>query len=146
MKRVARSAIVQRPADSLYALVERIEDYPHFLPWCTGSTVNERTEAHTVATIEIGVGGLGQSFTTENFNRPGESIEMRLVRGPFRRFQARWDFTPLGTSATRIAFCVEYEFSSALLARTLEPVFRRIADTMVDAFTKRAEREPDAGR
>lgn len=146
MKRVARSAIVPRPARALYALVERVEDYPGFLPWCTGATVHERSAARTLATIDVGMAGVKQSFTTENFNRAGESIDMRLVRGPFRQFKARWTFTPLGETASRIEFVMEYEFSGVLVARVLEPVFRKIADTMVDAFTRRAQVDDHAPR
>lgn len=146
MKRVARSAIVPRPAQALYALVERVEDYPRFLPWCTGATVHERSADRTLATIDVGMAGVKQSFTTENLNRAGESIDMRLVRGPFRQFRARWTFTPLGEAASRIEFVMEYEFSGVLIARVLEPVFRKIADTMVDAFTRRAQVDDGAPR
>jgi putative ubiquitin-RnfH superfamily antitoxin RatB of RatAB toxin-antitoxin module len=67
---------------------------------------------------------------------------MQLVEGPFERFAAGWRFHRLeGDNATgcRIAFFMDCEFSSKLLATTLEPLFERIADTMVDAFVKRAE-------
>lgn len=146
MKRVARSAIVPRPAQALYALVERIEDYPGFLPWCTGAIVHERSVGRTVATIDVGMAGVKQSFTTENLNQAGESIDVRLVRGPFRHFMARWTFTPLGEAASRIEFVMEYEFSGVLIARLLEPVFRKIADTMVDAFTRRAQHDASPSR
>jgi ribosome-associated toxin RatA of RatAB toxin-antitoxin module len=43
MKRVARSAIVPHSAAQLYALVEDIESYPRFLPWCVGVEVKSRT-------------------------------------------------------------------------------------------------------
>jgi ribosome-associated toxin RatA of RatAB toxin-antitoxin module len=81
--------------------------------------------------------GLRTSFTTQNDNRSGEAIDMRLVQGPFRRFAAAWRFTPLSDEACRIEFSVEYELSGPL-ARMLSPLFDRIADTMVDAFTRRA--------
>lgn len=140
MKRIARSAIVDRSAADLYALVERIEAYPEFLPWCRAARVLERsTPAKTRATLEVGLKGVTQSFSTENLNRPGEAIDMRLVEGPFRHFRAGWRFTPLGPRAAKIEFEMTYEFSSAALARLLEPLFRHIADTMVDAFTRRAK-------
>jgi ribosome-associated toxin RatA of RatAB toxin-antitoxin module len=139
MKRIARSAIVERSAAELYALVEDIESYPRFLPWCVEARVRERAPGRTVATITVGVKALRQSFTTENANRPGESIEMRLLEGPFRRFHSHWRFTPLGHRATKIEFALGYEFSSRILAKALDPMFEQIANTMVDAFTRRAE-------
>ncbi|MDA8107153.1 MAG: type II toxin-antitoxin system RatA family toxin [Betaproteobacteria bacterium] len=139
MKRVARSAIVQQRCADLYALVEDIESYPRFLPWCREAEVRERTPERTVATLTVGVKGIRQAFTTENENRPPAAIRMRLIEGPFRRFGAAWRITPLGERAAKIEFWLEYEFANRLLARALEPLFDHIADTMVDAFVRRAE-------
>lgn len=138
MKRIARSAIVERSADMLYALVEDIESYPKFLPWCAASHVRERSAGRTVATISVGASGVRHSFTTENANTPGRAIAMRLLEGPFRHFAAQWNFTPLGLGASKIEFRMEYEFASRVVARALEPLFKRIADSMVEAFTERA--------
>ena len=139
MKRVARSAIVEHSAADLYALVQRIEDYPAFLPWCRKARVQERTPARTVATLSVGMKGLTYDFTTENSNRPPDSISLRLLDGPFRHFSAHWRFKALGTKAARIEFDMQYQFSGPLVARALGPVFEAIADTMVDAFKRRAD-------
>jgi ribosome-associated toxin RatA of RatAB toxin-antitoxin module len=139
MKRIARSAIVEHPARELYALVEDIEAYPQFLPWCRGARVRERSAGRAVATLAVGLKGLRYEFSTENSNRPPEAIDMRLVEGPFRRFEAHWRFHALGPRAARIEFSMAYELPGGLVARVLGPVFDSIADTMVDAFKRRAD-------
>lgn len=138
MKRIERSAIVPHDAQQVYALVADIESYPRFLPWCAGARVQEGPQGVT-ATLEIGVKGLRQSFTTRNENKPGESIDMHLVDGPFRRFEAAWRFKPLAPHACGISFSLEVEFSSRAAGRLLEPLFAKIADSMVDAFSRRAD-------
>ena len=138
MKKISRSAIVEHGAQHLYALVEDIEAYPQFLPWCLETRV-QRGAQGTRATLSVGMAGLRQSFTTQNENHPGESIEMRLVEGPFRLFAASWHFRALSEHGCRIDFSLQYDFSSRALARALEPLFERIANTMVDAFTRRAD-------
>src|SRR5207247_1057490 len=45
MKRIDRSAIVEHSAAQIFALVEDIEAYPRFLPWCVAATVDERGPA-----------------------------------------------------------------------------------------------------
>jgi ribosome-associated toxin RatA of RatAB toxin-antitoxin module len=139
MKRIARSAIVEHAAGILYALVERIEDYPQFLPWCREARVHERSAARTVATLTVGLKGLRYAFTTENANLPPSAIDLRLREGPFRHFAAHWRFTPLGERAARIDFAMEYEFAGRVISRALGPLFERIADTMVEAFKRRAD-------
>jgi ribosome-associated toxin RatA of RatAB toxin-antitoxin module len=137
MKRISRSAIVEHSAQEMFALVDDIDSYPRFLPWCTAAKVEERTPTSVHATLTVGMRGLRQSFTTQNDLQPGESMHMRLVKGPFRRFAAAWRFKPLSAEACAIEFELEYQMAGPL-ARVLEPLFDRIADTMVDAFTRRA--------
>jgi len=139
MKRIERSAIVEHPAAAMYELVERVEDYPQFLPWCRDARVRERSAQRTVATLAVGLRGLSYEFTTENLNQPPLAIDLRLLEGPFRHFSAQWRFAALGPEAARIEFEMQYEFAGALVSRALGPVFGTIADTMVDAFRKRAD-------
>ena len=137
MKRISRSAIVEHSAEEMYALVDDVESYPRFLPWCTAAVVEQRTPALARATLTVGMRGLRQSFTTHNELRPAEAMDMRLVKGPFRRFAAAWRFKPLSAEACAVEFSLEYEMAGPL-ARLLEPLFDHIANTMVDAFTRRA--------
>ena len=143
MKRISRSAIVECGAMDFYALVEAIESYPDFLSWCAAVEVRERAPGRTVATLTLGVPGVRQSFTTENTNIPGRSIDMRLIEGPFNVFAAAWRFMPLEEGASKVEFSLEYEFSSRIVAAALGPVFSRLADSTVDAFTRRAQAHRD---
>lgn len=141
MKRIARSAIAEHTVGALYALIDDIEAYPTFLPWCRDAKVQLREPGRTVATISVGFRGVRRSFTTENRNVLDEhnaSIDMRLIEGPFKRFAAGWRLVALGEHAVRVEFTMEYEFVSRVLARMLDPLFGHIADTMVDAFVRRA--------
>jgi ribosome-associated toxin RatA of RatAB toxin-antitoxin module len=138
MKTITRSAIVPHSAKAMYALVEDIESYPQFLPWCAGAEVLERRPGETRATITAGLSGMRQSFTTRNENQPGVAIDMRLEKGPFRAFSGAWRFRPLSGTSCEIEFTLQYEFASRALGKLLEPLFDRIAGTMVDAFTRRA--------
>lgn len=136
---VERQALVPYRAESMYALVEDIERYPDFLPWCSGARVLSRDPRQTVATIEVDFRGVRQQFTTENAKRPGERIELRLVRGPFRDFRGEWRFTSLGEAACKVELSLAYQLANPILARLAGPVFDYIASTFVDAFVRRAE-------
>ena len=137
MKRIARSAIVEHAAEQMFSLVDDIESYPRFLPWCRAAKVDERTAGSVLATLSVGMRGLKQTFSTRNDLHPPEAMDMRLLKGPFRHFAAAWRFRPLSAQACSVEFSLEYEIAGPL-ARMLEPLFDHIADTMVDAFTRRA--------
>src|SRR3954468_8613160 len=114
MKEIRRSAIVEHSAGQMYALVDDIDSYPRFLPWCQEARVESR-EGRKRATLTVGLRGIRQSFTTVNENQPDASIHMRLVEGPFKQFSAEWRFSALSERACEIEFSLRYEFASLAL-------------------------------
>jgi ribosome-associated toxin RatA of RatAB toxin-antitoxin module len=64
---------------------------------------------------------------------------MKLVSGPFRSLSGYWSFTDLGSEGCKVALSLRYQFKSVLLERVVGPVFREIADTLVEAFVRRAD-------
>jgi len=138
VKRIHKTALVPYTVRDMFTLVNNITDYPKFLPWCKAVTVVSRTETNIVATIAMGSAGLEKSFTTKNFIKEHELIEMHLVEGPFSRLEGRWRFQALGEEGCKISLHLEFEVSNKLLKLSLEPVFVKIANTLVDAFVKRA--------
>lgn len=140
MQRVRKSVLVPYGAPEMFALVDDVERYPEFLPWCSGTQLEYRDGTTTRAAVSVNYHGFKQTFRTENHNRPGELIEIRLVSGPFRTLDGTWRFTALSADACRIDFRLHYEFSSRLLEKPAAPVFAYIANSLVDAFVKRAEK------
>ena len=132
--------LVGHSAQQMFELVDAVEAYPEFLPWCDRAQVLHRDEATTRATLHINYRGAKQSFTTENAKEPPGRMAVRLVEGPFRALDGEWRFTALGLDACKIDFRLRYEFSSRILERLIGPVFSFIANSMVDAFVKRAEK------
>jgi ribosome-associated toxin RatA of RatAB toxin-antitoxin module len=139
MNAVDRSAIVAHSAERMLALVEDIESYPRFLPWCRRTEVELREPTRTVATLFIDYRGVRQSFTTENTREHHHVIDMKLVRGPFRHLAGRWRFMTLQAEASKVELQLAYQLASPMLARIVGPVFDGIANTMVDAFVRRAD-------
>lgn len=123
----------------MFALVEQVENYPQFLPWCGGVRVAERTGQDLTATLSINYHGIKQQFTTKNTNQPPHLMQMKLVDGPFRQLSGCWKFTELRADACKIEFDLNYEFSSKLLEHLIGPVFGKIANSFVDSFCARAE-------
>jgi ribosome-associated toxin RatA of RatAB toxin-antitoxin module len=139
MPEITKSALVEYSPEEMFSLVDGVERYPEFLPWCGSSSVSYRDEHTTRATIHINYRGIRQSFTTENAKEPARSMAVKLVEGPFRMLDGTWRFTPLAGRGCKIEFRLHYEFSSWVLEKLVGPVFNYIANTMVDAFVRRAE-------
>lgn len=136
---VHKTVLLGYSAEQMFTLVDRVEDYPQFLPWCGGVDVQQREEGHLVATLKINYHGVRQSFTTENTNTRPSSMKMSLLEGPFRHLNGTWTFKPLRDDACKIDFDLQYEFSSRLIEQIIGPVFNMIATSFVDSFSKRAD-------
>lgn len=144
MALVEKSVLVGYSAIQMFDLVERVEDYPKFLPWCAGAQVVAREalgtgEERTLATLRIDYRGIAQSFTTENLQRRGEYLRMTFKEGPFHVLDGGWVFRALREDACKVEFRLHYEFSNRLLGGLIGPVFSHIAGSFVEGFTRRAE-------
>jgi ribosome-associated toxin RatA of RatAB toxin-antitoxin module len=149
MQSVHRSVLVPFSAARMFALVDDIERYPDFLPWCGGAQVFETHAGGKTARVDIDYHGVRAHFTTDNVNAPPTSIVVTLKDGPFRHLHGEWKFTALAEDACKVEFVLAYEFTTHLLERVVGPVFGHIANTFIDAFVRRAEwqtaREAAAG-
>ena len=144
MSTVKKSALVVYSAERIFDLVNSVEQYPEFLPWCGGTRIDEQSDLYMVAEVTIGYKGINKAFKTRNeLLRPTKNmaggIKMNLLEGPFKHLDGEWIFTPLDTNGSRIEFELRYQFSNALMSKLIGPVFDRIAETFVDSFVRRAE-------
>lgn len=138
MALVEKSVLIAHSAAQMFDLVDRVEDYPVFLPWCSRTELKFRDAQKTAATLWINYHSVKSHFTTENSKEYPLLMTIRLVDGPFRRLEGLWKFRPLAENACKIEFQLSYEFSSRMFEKVIGPVFSHIANTFVDAFVKRA--------
>ncbi|MGD8784326.1 MAG: type II toxin-antitoxin system RatA family toxin [Thioalkalispiraceae bacterium] len=138
MKKIEKSALVSYSPEQMFLLVDDIDSYEIFLPWCSSSKVVERSADVVKGQLDINYSQLHKSFITRNINTPHSQIEMQLVEGPFKHLRGLWLFTPLGTDGCKIELNMEFEFASRLVDMTVGPVFGKLANSLVDAFTERA--------
>ncbi|MDQ7017423.1 MAG: type II toxin-antitoxin system RatA family toxin [Gammaproteobacteria bacterium] len=139
MTTINRSALVPFSAAQMYALVNDIEAYPEFLPWCSGSCILQQSESEIEATVELSKGQLKKAFTTRNRLSKNREIEMELVEGPFKRLHGCWRFDEIESLGCKISMQMEFEFSSRMMSMLVGPVFNQIAGSLVDAFCSRAK-------
>ena len=141
MREVKRSALVAQPAARMFALINDIESYPLFLPWCTSARVQSQTEQEIIATISVHRGALNAQFTTRNELTANRHIAMHLVSGPFKTLEGDWTFTALdapGQSGCRVDLLLRFAFANRLSGMIFEPLFEQTAGSLVDAFVARA--------
>jgi ribosome-associated toxin RatA of RatAB toxin-antitoxin module len=136
---VQKSALVKFSALQMFNLVNDIEAYPQFLPWCSGSRIIKKDDDIVEAEIVISKGGFKKAFSTRNKIDLGGKITVSLLDGPFSYLEGVWNFMPLREDASKISLDLEFEMSSKLASLAFGTVFHQICNTMVGAFTDRAK-------
>lgn len=138
MANVNRSALVPFSAEQMYKLVDDIETYTEFLPWCSSAEVHSRTDDTVEASIGIAKGSVHKEFRTRNVLKKDKQIEMQLVDGPFKYLHGYWTFNELKSDACKVSLDLDYEFSNKIVSLAIGPVFNQVANTLVDSFVQRA--------
>jgi len=137
--KVERSALVMHSAADMFALVNDVDRYKEFLPWCGDSKVVSVEGNVAIASVEIAFKGIKKSFTTKNVLTQDQKTDMSLVEGPFSELAGCWEFKAISADASRISLTLEFGFSNRVIEAVVGPVFRLIADSMVESFAKRAD-------
>lgn len=136
---IRKSVLVLHSVEQMFDLVDKVEDYPNFLPWYGRTEVLMRENNQLKARLYMDYMGIKQSFATHNHNTPPHQIRMDLLEGPFKTLYGTWTFTPLGDDACQIEFSLTYELTG-LLSRLLSPVFSSVSSRLVEAFVQEANK------
>ena len=144
MVTIKKNALVFHSREKMFTLVDQVEDYPNFLSWCGKAEVIERTEKITKATILINYHNVKQSFTTENVKVFPVKMNINLIDGPFKILKGEWNFIEIEKDTCKIEFELQYEFSNYFLDKLISPVFNMIANTFIDNFIAKANKDKDA--
>ena len=104
MGMVEKSVLIERSSQQMFDLVDDVESYPKFLPWCSQTGVEFRDDEKTIATLHINFLAVKSHFTTENEKVFPLRMSIKLVDGPFRQLEGMWLFKPLAENACKIDF------------------------------------------
>jgi ribosome-associated toxin RatA of RatAB toxin-antitoxin module len=135
---IDRSALVFHSSERMYSIVNDVASYPAFLPWCSDAQIISHCHDEMVATLGVAKGAMRQQFTTRNSFIEHNEIKMELLDGPFSYLRGLWQFKPLEAMACKVILELDFDFDNQIAKMALSSVFNQAANTMVDAFCKRA--------
>lgn len=138
MPTIKREKIVAFSPQQMFQLVNGVEEYPNFVPYCKSATILSQTPDELRAELTFSKGALHKSFTTHNRLQENKMIHVRLVDGPFKQLEGFWQFEEV-PEGCHITLDMEFEFSNMLVGAMFGPVFNTVTNTLVDVFCERAE-------
>ncbi len=139
MTHVQRSALLPYTTEQMFNLVNDIDSYPEFVPWCVKCEVHSENEKEKQATMSFAKRGINASVTTCNELHTNKRITMRLQEGPFKHLVGEWIFRELDEGSCKVELDMQFSFSNRIYALTLGPIFNQVANKLVSAFTERAQ-------
>ena len=139
MSVVKRAITVDFSTEQMYQLVNAVQDYPMFLPWCQRVEVHTASDEVIQATVYMSKGPLRHKFTTKNVLQKDHSITMHYVDGPFKQLEGQWLFEAITPSKCHVSLHLEYAFINKWLSLAIEPIFYPICHSLIEAFKQRAE-------
>ena len=139
MTHVQRSALLPYSAAQMFQLVNDVNSYPEFVPWCAQCYVHSENQNEKQATMNFAKRGINASLTTCNELETDKKITMRLQKGPFKHLVGVWEFHELDEHSCKVELDMQFSFSNRLYEMTLGPIFNQVANKLVSAFTERAK-------
>ena len=139
MTHVQRSALLPYSVAQMYQLVNDVDSYPEFIPWCVQCDVHDIADNEKQATLYFSSRGIKASVTTNNELIENKKINMELIEGPFKHLIGCWQFHEIDHSSCRVEFEMKFAFSNRVYEKTLGPIFNQVAHKLVSAFAQRAE-------
>ena len=70
-------------------------------------------------------------------------MHINLSAGPCKKLKGEWNFIEIEKDTCKIEFELQYEFSNYVLDKLISPVFNIIANTFIDNFVSKANKDLD---
>ena len=131
---VEHSASLNFAQCDIYDIINDIEHYSTFLKDCKQSLILDRGRDYLKGKLVLERSGLQISFTTLNTMTPNDKVTMKLLDGPFSKFEGVWLLTAKGAKQTDVQFRLEYETSNLFIKIASAKVLQNLPSELIEAF------------
>ncbi len=130
--------------ENLFDLAAGVERYPEFITWIQSLKLLSDTVTddgrRCRAEVSVGFKGFSETFVTDvDARRSAGTIEVSLVRGPFRKLSNTWRISAQ-PSGSRVEFAIQFEFRNFVLQALADANKRHAVKRVIDCFIAEASR------
>ena len=134
---IKKEAIILRDIESVFNIVNRVDLYKNFVPHCVESEILSEENNEMIAKLNFNIKSLSTSFTTKNIVKKYNSIDMKLIEGPFKYLDGKWEFKKI-EDTTIIFLTIDYKAKNKIIEYAIGKSLEKITNTLVRAFVKEA--------
>ena len=144
MKKIYKQEEINVDVQTIFNLINSVEDYPNFLPWCTNSKIKSKNDKSNtleiVADLEIGYSFAKDIYTSEvKFDKKTRTITVNALQGPLKKLENLWVLKKINEKECEITFSINLELKNFLLNKMLSSMFDIGFDKILKSFEKRAK-------
>lgn len=130
---IKKEVIILKDRKTVFNIVNRVNLYKNFVPYCIDSEILLEENDQMEARLDFNLKGLTTSFTTRNKIKGNESITMKLVEGPFKKLDGKWEFKEI-ENKTIIFLTINYEAKNKIIEYTIGKSLEKITTYLINAF------------
>ncbi|KAI8071425.1 hypothetical protein BC940DRAFT_331224 [Gongronella butleri] len=144
-KKYSEQQILNYTPQQVYSIVANVDDYHHFLPFCTHSRVysSKTVDQQQVMQAELGV---GFNLFKEKYMSTVTCRQPHIVKAVssdatlFKELVTTWQFVPHAQGQRcKVDFAISFEFASPLHAQASNVFFDQVSKMMMKAFIDRCD-------
>ena len=139
LKDHSRTFSIYQPIDKVFGVLNDVEEYQSFIPFCIDSRIIEQNNNEIKASLILSFMGSRSEFISRNKYESNKYIEMNMAEGPFSYFNGTWFFESISDEETKLTFKMSYTIDNPitdlLFSKNIDVVSQRI----VEAFKKKIE-------
>ena len=138
MSKVYREVILNFSAKQMFELVNDVDEYPKFLPYCSeAGLAKDLGQCVGEYYLKFSYAGFEYMVETRNAFEPNKFIDINLIKGPFSSLEGRWVFDQINDHQSKVSFEVDYQLSFGL-EYVLGSVVRMAMSEAVNVYCRRA--------
>ena len=130
---IKKEVIILKDRKTVFNIVNRVNLYKNFVPYCIDSEILLEENDQMEARLDFNLKGLTTSFTTRNKIKGNESITMKLVEGPFKKLDGKWEFKEI-ENKTIIFLTINYEAKNKIIEYAIGKSLEKITTYLINAF------------
>ena len=139
MKNYSRTFSIYQPINEVFDVLNDIEEYQSFIPFCIDSKIIEENDDEIKASLRLSFMGTSTQFISNNKYKSNEFIEMNLVEGPFSFFKATWIFKRIHNEETQLTFKMSYTILNPMIDLLFSKNIDVVSQRIIEAFKKKIE-------
>jgi len=138
MKKIYKEEEINVDVETIFNLINDVESYPDFLPWCTKTEVTKESKNINTGKIFISKSFINLNFSTKNIIDVNKSITLSLQDGPFDELNVQLSFRTIDSNNTHVTLEIDYKFKNSLIEISIEPIFSTIMNSILKSFIDQA--------